>query len=168
MFGTFCCRACSRESFFICSFLKLAVSAVPSELALARTWAISSLALWDAQRKIHGVHSRWKIFSLLVPIWLQGHISSPSPPPRTCPVSPQHGFSVSGIAAPPASLWPDTPERTSLTPLHSVPCRTEKDEQRKSRCKAELSLRAYSDWDWKVFRLYFTHGHLFGKHQLKL
>lgn len=42
---TLCCRACSRDSFFICSFLRLAVSAVLSELALERTWAISSLAL---------------------------------------------------------------------------------------------------------------------------
>lgn len=39
-------RACSRDSFFICSFLRLAVSAVLSELALERTWAISSLALY--------------------------------------------------------------------------------------------------------------------------
>lgn len=42
---TFWCRACSRESFFICSFLRLAVSAMLSELAFVRTWAISSLAL---------------------------------------------------------------------------------------------------------------------------
>lgn len=42
---TFCCRACSWDSFFICSFLKLAVSAMFSELDFVRTWAISSLAL---------------------------------------------------------------------------------------------------------------------------
>lgn len=34
---TFCCSACSRDSFFICSFLKPAVSAVFSELAFVRT-----------------------------------------------------------------------------------------------------------------------------------
>lgn len=68
--GTFCCRACSRESFFICSFLKLAVSAVPSELAFARTCAISSLALREAQRQIHHEHSKGKYFVCRTPHFL--------------------------------------------------------------------------------------------------
>lgn len=58
---TFWYRALSRDSTFICSFLRLAWRATPSELALARTWAISSLALTkrrgDIVISIHGNHS---------------------------------------------------------------------------------------------------------------
>lgn len=48
---TFCRTALSRDSTLICSFLRLAFSATLSELALARTWAISSLALLDKKRR---------------------------------------------------------------------------------------------------------------------
>lgn len=51
---TLCSRACSRDSFFICSFLRLAVRAVFSELALERTWAISSLALQNTSKVWNG------------------------------------------------------------------------------------------------------------------
>lgn len=43
---TFWRTALSRDSTFICSFLRLALSATASVLALARTCAISSLALF--------------------------------------------------------------------------------------------------------------------------
>lgn len=42
---TFCCRALSRDSTFICSLRSPACSAALSALAFVRTWAISSLAL---------------------------------------------------------------------------------------------------------------------------
>lgn len=107
---TLCCRACSRDSFFICSFLRLAVSAVLSELALERTWAISSLALqntsnvWNQQPfETLGLHSGRSLFKHL----------------RTWLVSPLRGALVSDISAPPAWFWPDSPGHTSSEPPRS-------------------------------------------------
>lgn len=54
---TFCRTALSRDSTLICSFLRLALSATLSELALARTWAISSFALLGTKRRRQ---SGWK------------------------------------------------------------------------------------------------------------
>lgn len=57
-FHTFCWTALSRESTFICSFLRLAPSATPSEVALVLTWAISSLALRQTEGGTHGTDER--------------------------------------------------------------------------------------------------------------
>lgn len=54
---TFCKTALSRDSTLICSFLRLALSATLSELALARTWAISSLALWGTKKRRQMIES---------------------------------------------------------------------------------------------------------------
>lgn len=48
---TFCRTALSRDSTLICSFLRLALSATLSELALARTCAISSFALLGTKNR---------------------------------------------------------------------------------------------------------------------
>lgn len=48
---TFCCRALSRDSTFICSLRSPACSAALSALAFVRTWAISSLALGGVGEK---------------------------------------------------------------------------------------------------------------------
>lgn len=58
-FHTFCWTALSRESTFICSFLRLAPSATPSEVALVLTWAISSLALRRTRDRRRDTWDRW-------------------------------------------------------------------------------------------------------------
>lgn len=62
-------RASSRDSFFICSFLRLAVSAVLSELALERTWAISSLALRHTSKR-----GAWTVSGLKVRCGLNAYV----------------------------------------------------------------------------------------------
>lgn len=116
---TFCSSARSRESTFICSFLRLAFSATLSALALARTWAISSFALQKrTQVRYHSVvlntvnkrsnmhMGNWCIILILNMV-------------LTCQVSPLRGFWGSDNVVPPASRVWGSPERTSLALPHS-------------------------------------------------
>lgn len=61
---TFCSSARSRDSAFICSFLRLAFSATLSALDLDRTWAISSFAL-EKHMQVRDQSIRVKYFILL-------------------------------------------------------------------------------------------------------
>lgn len=119
---TFWRTALSSDSAFICSFLRLAFSATPSALALARTWAISSFALfeWGDERDCQNEPWNANEFSgLKTRLTIESWNHKLQTWKLTCPVSPQHAPWGFGIAAPPAWSASGSPAHTSSAPPHS-------------------------------------------------